>query len=513
MTSRSLFAIAGRDNLDAVDDEMHRHLGPLISEFIQTASLERAGWTMERIARGMAALNWGLDPLTERRCAKALNEIIGARRRNTKDAPLGLEAKAARWLQMGQADSRSDIEAWVAEQAEYLPSAEARPVVATPFSWVDPATLPQREWLYGRHLIRGEVSATLAPGGVGKTSLAIVEALAMVTGFPLLGYEPANQLRVWIWNGEEPIDELRRRLAAAMKHFGIVPDMVADRLFISTGHDLPLVLAEDGRDGTQVHLPIVHELVGELRNQHIDAMLVDPFVSTHNVGENDNNAIQKAATAWKEVAVGANVAIGLAHHTRKLGGKEATTEDARGADALISKVRDGRVLNVMSEADAARLGVLGRDRFGYFSTGPGGKSNMSARTGDKSWFRLVSVDLGNGRHGGAGDAVAVVERWTAPHVGDEIEPERLVKLGTIMGEAEWRAAPQASSAPDWIGAAVADAFDLSRDEGWKPRVKRLVAELERRSVIAPGTVVGANRKRRPVFTYVGGPKCAAALID
>ena len=42
--------------------------------------------------------------------------------------------------------------------------------------------------------------------------------------------------------------------------------------------------------------------------------------------------------------------------------------------------------------------------------------------------QLVSVDLGNGRYGAQGDAVAVVAPWTPPHVGDEIEPERLVRL-------------------------------------------------------------------------------------
>jgi hypothetical protein len=44
-----------------------------------------------------------------------------------------------------------------------------------PFVPLDPATLPPREWLYGRHYQRRTVSATIAPGGFGKTTLGMVE--------------------------------------------------------------------------------------------------------------------------------------------------------------------------------------------------------------------------------------------------------------------------------------------------------------------------------------------------
>jgi len=102
----------------------------------------------------------------------------------------------------------------------------------------------------------------------------------MATGLPLLGHQPPGPLRVWLWNGEEPVEELGRRMAAAMKNFGIAPEMVGDRLFIDNGHTMPLVLAEESRDGTRVHAPLVHGLIGELRRREVDAFLVDPVIST-----------------------------------------------------------------------------------------------------------------------------------------------------------------------------------------------------------------------------------------
>src|SRR5215203_958556 len=62
-----------------------------------------------------------------------------------------------------------------------------RNITATPFKWIEPKSIPPREWIYDYHYIRQFVSTTVAPGGVGKTVFTIVEALAMATGRDLLG--------------------------------------------------------------------------------------------------------------------------------------------------------------------------------------------------------------------------------------------------------------------------------------------------------------------------------------
>jgi RecA-family ATPase len=65
-----------------------------------------------------------------------------------------------------------------------------RKIQATPFIFRPPETLPRRQWLYGRHYIRRFVSGTVATGGMGKSALALVEALAMATGRDLLAHRP-----------------------------------------------------------------------------------------------------------------------------------------------------------------------------------------------------------------------------------------------------------------------------------------------------------------------------------
>ena len=94
-----------------------------------------------------------------------------------------------------------------------------QPITATAYSWTDPASIPRRDFVYGRHLIRKFVSATIAPGGVGKSSLIVTETLAMVSGKALLGIQPTSRLRVWLWNLEDPREEIARHIQATAQHY------------------------------------------------------------------------------------------------------------------------------------------------------------------------------------------------------------------------------------------------------------------------------------------------------
>src|SRR5258705_13293543 len=67
------------------------------------------------------------------------------------------------------------------------------------------------EWLYGDHLMGNFGSATITPG---KSSLVLAGAIAVATGRGLLGIKPRQRCRVWCWNGENPADEIDRRIAA-----------------------------------------------------------------------------------------------------------------------------------------------------------------------------------------------------------------------------------------------------------------------------------------------------------
>jgi hypothetical protein len=135
---------------------------------------------------------------------------------------------------------------------------------ATPFKWTEPSAIPQRQWLYGRSLIRQQLSLTVAHPGIGKSSLTITEALAIASKRMLLHDLPHQRCRVWLWNGEDPADELQRRITAAALHHKIPPTELDGWLFVDSGRQVPIVIAHATRDGTVIAEPVRDALVATI---------------------------------------------------------------------------------------------------------------------------------------------------------------------------------------------------------------------------------------------------------
>jgi hypothetical protein len=373
-----------------------------------------------------------------------------------------------------------------AYRAEYPkapdPDASALP---TPYVWRDPTLIPPRPWLYGRHLLRGQASVTVAPGGLGKSSLSIVEGLAIVTGSDLLGDRVHNAgLSVWLFNLEDPRDELERRIAAAMQHHGIGGDALSGRLFFDSGRERELCTAIQTHHGAQIIQPVFDDLARQICARKIDVLVVDPFVSSHQVSENDNGAIDLVAKQWAKLADACNCSIELVHHTRKTNGEEATTEAARGASALLGAARSGRVLNRMTGAERESAGIPADDLSTYFAV-TRDKANL-APAGARQWRRMASVLLANG------DSVGVAEAWAWPDTFDGVTIKDLLAVQNAIEGKSPRYSDQAGE--DWAGVIVANVLGLDASTD-KRRIKRMIETW-----ITSGALVKVTRedkKRMP----------------
>ena len=339
---------------------------------------------------------------------------------------------------------------------------EAGRVVATPFVPRDPAGIPPRAWLYGRHLIRRNVSVTVAPGGVGKSSLTIIQALELFTGRQFLGDCSAGPLRVWLFNLEDERSELDRRIAAAMKHYAIEPQDIGGRLFVDTGREQQLILANQIRDEVQIDKRLIENLKLQLTVNNIDVLIVDPFVSSHRVNEMDNGKIDYVTKEWMRLAEHCGCAVELVHHTRKLNGAEATSDASRGASSLINAARSARVLQRLPDDELREAGVAG-DGCTYFSV-KRDKANL-AGSGEKETFRTVSVDLGQG------DQVGVVEVWKKPDLFQGISLRDLLKVQKAIDGRDCRYSDQAGK--QWIGIVIAETLSLKLPKD-KQRIKRII---------------------------------------
>lgn len=331
-------------------------------------------------------------------------------------------------------------------------------LTANPFTWRDPASIPTRQWLYGRHAIRGFVSLTIASGGTGKTALEIGEALAFLSGRDLLGSGLNTSGRVWYVGLEDPLEEYERRVAAAAIHFGFGKADLEGGLFLNSGRDQEFVIARESRDGVLIAEPIIKAIIENVRANDIALVIVDPFIGCHRIGESDNTKVEKVARQWARIAHETNAAVELVHHLRKNGtGAEPSADDARGASALVNAARSVRILSTMSKEEGEAAGVEERRRFFKVASA---KANLAIASDDATWRELVSVSLGNGGDGPS-DHVAVATDWQWPSPFEGVTPADLRAVQKMIDGSEWRADPRADR---WAGKAVADVLGLNLDD-------------------------------------------------
>ncbi|MDQ7776305.1 MAG: AAA family ATPase [Paracoccus aminovorans] len=338
----------------------------------------------------------------------------------------------------------------------------------TTYVWREPEQIPPRQWVFNKHLIREYVSLTVAPGALGKSSMLAVEMLAMVTGKPLMGEAPPFPLRVWAWNGEDPRDELDRRFQAACKHYGITREDIGDRYMNDSGRDVPINIASAGRDGIHIAIPIVDALIAAIKAAKVDVFVVDPFVTSHSVPENDTTAINTVVAQWRHIADTTGCAIELVHHVSKaaaLDSDGAGIYGSRGAGALIDGVRSARYLARMSKEEGERFGVEDYER--HFRVQMG-KANL-APADKASWRKMIGVPLHNGAsYWPDGDVIGVCTEWTPPDAFEGMTSRDLQKVQNAVDSCE--AAPKASEiAAEWVGYVVADALGLDAGRGLKKR--------------------------------------------
>jgi hypothetical protein len=348
----------------------------------------------------------------------------------------------------------------------------------TVFQWEDPSTIPLRDWIYGRTLLRGIVSMTIASGAVGKTSLKIVEALALATGRPLLGHDVPKCSRVWLFNLEDDLIELRRRVTAAMMHYKIKPEDIGDRLLIE-GEKSLVITKTDKLGGTKINAPVVGALVKAIQVREIDVLIVDPFVSSHDASENDNGAMDKVMKqGWIPVARQGGCSVNLCHHTTKVDAGTATAMSGRGGGAVVNAGRSAQVLNPMSVDEAKAAGL--ESPAGYFSAS-NDKENLTPQTRLRDWYKMESVSLGNGGTGNLSvlrsDSIGVVTRWDWPtnaSFTEDVTDKQLQAIKNWLKIGEHRKDVQANN---WAGYAVAKVLDLGTRETMESRVRQRIKRM------------------------------------
>ena len=259
------------------------------------------------------------------------------------------------------------------------------------------ANLPHRQFLYGIDASRGEITVLAAPGGVGKSSLAIGIGVNVAVGGAFLQEKIwGKELTTLYVNGEDSGEEMKRRVwayciqhyisEAAIKRFQLLgaDDWRTQKLSFLRTDTGNSVLDKDG-------LQILELLLQEIRP---DLLVLDPLVSFCGGGNvNDNAVMALVMRALKQLATKFNCAILVVHHTRK-GAEPGTAEAISGASSIVNLARRAIMVVPMVKQEAKVFGILPSEHRAYFKV-VSAKSNLAPPSDDCPWYKLESITLPN----------------------------------------------------------------------------------------------------------------------
>jgi acyl-CoA synthetase (AMP-forming)/AMP-acid ligase II len=143
----------------------------------------------------------------------------------------------------------------------------------------------------------------------------------------------------------------------------------------------------------------------------------------------------------------------------------------------------------MSAAEAKTSGVGDKRGFYFRADGAGvAKQNLAPPSTKATWYRLESVDLGNGtEEHPLGDQVGVVTSWKWPDAFDGVTVDDIPKVQSVVASGSWREDVRSKK---WVGYAVARALGLDASNEDLGEEAKAVVQLM--PGVAPGGDVEAE---------------------
>lgn len=265
---------------------------------------------------------------------------------------------------------------------------------------LDPEATPTRPWMVDRLLMVGMVSAVLAAGSAGKSTLALLIAAHLALGRPIGTHTTHTRCKSIIYNGEDDRAEQSRRLQAVCQAYNFDYNEVRKWILLLGEEDVNLKLVvSPGREAVE-NQAIVNGLIGRLRDPDVGLFIGDPLVDLHSVEEGDNTQMNMVMRTLKRVAREANVAVLVMHHTTKAGSDRQESrignmDISRGASAIVYKTRASFTLMNASNQDCEDYGLQDHERHMWLRMDDA-KMNLSLASDQAMWFKREGVKILSG---------------------------------------------------------------------------------------------------------------------
>lgn len=245
-------------------------------------------------------------------------------------------------------------------QSEGLDAVKTIITGAMPAKWFQPISAD--EWVTARlspdciveNYLFADVALMIAPGGVGKTTLILYEAICITLGLPLYGRRIARPGAVAILTAEDGRELLIARLNRIAREMDLTAEQVARvqrSVLIEYVGNSPFRLTEVVGD-VVVLSPMVDALISRIKPLNPAMVVIDPAVS-FGVGESRvNDAEQGLVMAARRIRDAVNCCVRYVHHSGKSNARDKTTDQYSGRGG--SAFADGaRMVAVLQSLDAS----------------------------------------------------------------------------------------------------------------------------------------------------------------
>lgn len=277
------------------------------------------------------------------------------------------------------------------------------PFAVSDLGWgnaLDPEATPKRPWMVDRMLMVGMVTAILAAGSAGKSTVALIVAAHLAMGRNIGPYTTYVKCKSIVYNGEDDRAEQSRRLQAICLAYQFDYNEVRKMVLLVTDRDMDMkVVTMNGRDPVENHVT-TQALIEKLSDPEVGLFVGDPLVDLHSVEEGDNTQMNVVMRVLRRVAEQANVAFLVMHHTTKAGtdkqeNRIGNMDISRGASAIVFKARAAFTLMNASTQDCEDYGIQEHER-GAWVRLDDAKMNFSLAADKAVWFHREGVKIMSG---------------------------------------------------------------------------------------------------------------------